>query len=149
MISKKVESSLADNHHTTKIKRSPNITFYNQISFIFRTVFSVSQYNFLQFNIFYFQDCVFRLAGTSEDNTEGKGRQGGQILAAEVASSLGKGKKSWGWVAFQIFSLGFSQRATEEAGRRGLLWDESSPKASCEVEPDNQDREEEEIWKQH
>ena len=40
MISKKVESSLADNHHTTKIKRSPNITFYNQICFIFRTVFS-------------------------------------------------------------------------------------------------------------
>ena len=95
MISKKVESSLADNHHTTKIKRSPNITFYNQISFIFRTVFSVSQYNFLQFNIFYFQDCVFRLAGTSEDNTEGKGRQSGQILAAKVASSLGKGNKSW------------------------------------------------------
>ena len=40
MISKKVESSLADNHHTTKIKRCPNITFYNLIFFIFRTVFS-------------------------------------------------------------------------------------------------------------
>ena len=56
MISKKVESSLADNHHTSKIKRSPNITFHNLIFLYSGLCFQkVSQWNFLQSNILIFR----------------------------------------------------------------------------------------------
>ena len=72
IISRKVEGSLAEHHHTTKIKRWAGET-YPTIAFILSQV------------------CVFRLAGTSSNNTEGKGGQGRQIPVEEVASPLGKG----------------------------------------------------------
>ena len=57
IISRKVEGSLAENHHTKKIKRWVGET-----------------YPMLPFMLF--QVCVLRLAGTSKNNTKREGRQG-------------------------------------------------------------------------
>ena len=77
IISRKVEGSLAEKHHTTKMKRLTDQTYLKQSK-----TFILSQV------------CVLCLAGTSPNNTEGKGRQGRQIPVKEVASSLGKGDKA-------------------------------------------------------
>ena len=129
IISRKVEGSLAENHHITKIKRWVDKT-YPMLAFML------------------FQVCVLRLAGTSANNTEGEGGQGRQIPVKEVASPLGKGDQTKNRSDLTIHP-GFSYREAKEAGCWRLLRDESSSEAFGAMEPDHKIREEKALWEHY